>query len=171
MDSRPRPWPDEAHTPLNRQPIGHGKRNGQHTSSGANRKSNLPDSRREGDSGPRLINSLRSGNPCIRAAVKRNIDRFLEDSMFQLTKDENLKSQIVTSSWGGRRTAPYAFTEHGIAMLSSVLRSPRAVQVNIEIMRTFVRLRRLLASHADLAQKLSALERKYDRLSTTHALT
>ena len=83
--------------------------------------------------------------------------------MFQLTKDENLKSQIVTSSWGGRRTAPYAFTEHGIAMLSSVLRSPRAVRVNIEIMRTFVRLGRLLASHADLAHKLSALERKYDR--------
>jgi hypothetical protein len=68
----------------------------------------------------------------------------------------------VTSSWGGRRTAPFAFTEQGVAMLSSVLRSPRAVQVNVEIMRAFVRLRRMLQSHADLARKLVALERKYD---------
>ena len=85
--------------------------------------------------------------------------------MFQLSAEEfaDLKSQIVTSSWGGRRTAPYAFTEQGVAMLSSVLRSPRAVQVNVEIMRTFVRLRRMLESHADLARKLEALERKYDR--------
>ncbi len=85
--------------------------------------------------------------------------------MFQLNADEfrDLKSQIVTSSWGGlRRAAPYAFTEQGVAMLSSVLRSKRAVQVNIEIMRAFVRLRRMLASHADLARKLGALEKKYD---------
>jgi hypothetical protein len=98
-------------------------------------------------------------------AVKRNIERFPEDFMFQLNADEfaNLKSQIVTSSWGGaRRAAPYAFTEQGIAMLSSVLRSQRAVQVNIEIMRAFVRLRRLLMSHADLARKLAELEKKYD---------
>lgn len=78
----------------------------------------------------------------------------------------NLKSQNVISSaseWGGaRRAAPYAFTEQGVAMLSSVLRSPRAVAVNIEIMRAFVRLRRLLATHADLARKLDTLERKYD---------
>jgi hypothetical protein len=90
-------------------------------------------------------------------AVKRNIERFPEDFMFQLTDDEflNLKSQIVTSSWGGpRRAKPYAFTEQGVAMISSVLRSKRAVQVNIEIMRTFVRLRQLLASHTELAGKL-----------------
>jgi hypothetical protein len=98
-------------------------------------------------------------------AVKRNIDRFPEDFMFQLSQEEFsiLKSQIVISSWGGlRRATPYAFTEQGVAMLSSVLRSKRAVQVNIEIMRAFVRLRRLLASHADLARKLEALEKKYD---------
>jgi len=74
-----------------------------------------------------------------------------------------LKSQIVTSGWGGlRRAVPYAFTEQGVAMLSSVLRSKRAVQVNIEIMRTFVKLRRILATHEDLARKLNALENKYD---------
>jgi hypothetical protein len=98
-------------------------------------------------------------------AVKRNIDRFPSDFTFQLSKDEfaDLRSQIVTSSWGRRRTAPSAFTEQGVAMLSSVLRSPRAVQVNVEIMRTFVRLRRMLESHADLARKPAELERKYDR--------
>ncbi len=98
-------------------------------------------------------------------AVKRNIDRFPADFMFQLNKAEfaNLKSQFVTSNWGGlRRATPYAFTEQGVAMLSSVLNSKRAVQVNIEIMRTFARLRQLLASHARLARKLEALERKYD---------
>lgn len=98
-------------------------------------------------------------------AVKRNIDRFPGDFMFQLCKDEfsNLKSQIVTSSWGGRRTCPYAFMEQGVAMLSSVLNSKRAILVNIEIMRTFVRLRRILATHDELASKLASLERKYDR--------
>ena len=98
-------------------------------------------------------------------AVKRNIERFPEDFMFQLTNEEvtNLKSQIVISSWGGlRRAAPYAFTEQGVAMLSSILGSERAVQVNIEIMRAFVRLRQMLSSHADLARKLAALEKKYD---------
>jgi hypothetical protein len=97
-------------------------------------------------------------------AVKRNLSRFPEDFMFQLSREEfgNLKSQFVTSSWGGRRYPPFAFIEHGVAMLSSVLRSPRAVQVNIAIMRAFVRLWRLLASHADLAQKLDELEKKYD---------
>ncbi|MBN1908988.1 MAG: ORF6N domain-containing protein [Pirellulales bacterium] len=97
--------------------------------------------------------------------VKRNLDRFPEDFMFRLDEEEFeiLRSQFVTSSsWGGRRYPPYAFTEQGVAMLSSVLRSPRAVAVNIEIMRAFVRLRRMLASHADLARKLDALERKYD---------
>ena len=98
-------------------------------------------------------------------AVKRNIARFPEDFMFQLNEQEfhALKSQIVISSWGGlRRAIPYAFTEQGVAMLSSVLRSQRAIQVNIEIMRAFVRLRRILASHAQLARKLDALEKKYD---------
>ena len=98
-------------------------------------------------------------------AVKRNITRFPQDFMFQLTEEEyaNLKSQIVISSWGGlRRARPYAFTEQDVAMLSSVLRSRRAIQVNIEIMRTFVRLRRILQSHAELARKLDNLEKKYD---------
>ena len=98
-------------------------------------------------------------------AVKRNIERFPGDFMFQLSalEFENLKSQFVTSSWGGlRRAVPYAFTEQGVAMLSSVLHSKRAVRVNIEVMRAFVRLRQMLASNAGLARKLAALEKKYD---------
>jgi len=100
-------------------------------------------------------------------AVKRNRQRFPEDFMFQLTPEENaaLRSQIVTLETGRgkhRKYLPYAFTEQCVAMLSSVLNSDRAVRVNIEIMRAFVRLRQLLASHADLARKLDALERKYD---------
>ena len=98
-------------------------------------------------------------------AVKRNIDRFPPDFMFRLTREEfdDLRSQNVMSrSWGGRRTPPYAFTEQGVAMLSSVLRSSRAIKVNVEIMRTFVRLREILAEHKDLARKLDALERRYD---------
>ena len=82
--------------------------------------------------------------------------------MFQLSFDEAPTRDHVISSWGGRRTPPYAFTEQGVAMLSSVLHSERAAQVNVEIMRTFVRLRELLSSHADLARKLTALEHKYD---------
>ena len=98
-------------------------------------------------------------------AVKRNSERFPEDFMFPLSRQEvmNLKSQSVISSWGGsRRANPYAFTEQGVAMLSSVLRSRRAIQVNIAIMRAFVKLRRILVTHRDLARKLEALERKYD---------
>ncbi len=98
-------------------------------------------------------------------AMKRNAGRFPGDFMFQLTDAEfsDLTSQsVISSHWGGRRHRPYAFTEQGVAMLSSVLKSPRAVSVNVEIMRAFVRLRRLLASHADLAQRLDALERRYD---------
>jgi len=98
-------------------------------------------------------------------AVKRNIERFPADFMFQLNarEFEHLKSQFVISSWGGlRRAAPYAFTEQGVAMLSSVLRSKRAVLVNVEIMRAFVRLRQMLTAHADLARKLAALEKRYD---------
>ena len=128
----------------------------------------------------------------LNQTVKRNAERFPEDFMFQLSAAEfrvvvwdfcawcahvhegwvaalprfrNWKSQIVTSNPAakmGVRRRPYAFTEQGVAMLSSVLRSDRAVAVNIEIMRAFVRLRRLLASHADLARKLDALEKKYD---------
>ena len=97
-------------------------------------------------------------------AVKRNLVRFPEDFMFQLSKDEfaDLRSRSVTSSWGGRRYPPYAFTEQGVAMLSSVLRSERAVRVNIEIMRAFVRLRVMLAENATLARRLEALERNCD---------
>ena len=101
----------------------------------------------------------------LNQQVRRNLDRFPEDFMFRLDADEraNLRSQFVTSSsWGGRRYEPMAFTEQGVAMLSSVLRSPRAVQVNVEIMRAFVRLRRMLESNAELSRKLDALERKYD---------
>ena len=98
-------------------------------------------------------------------AVKRNLERFPKDFMFQLTEVEfdNLRSQsVISSQWGGRRTRPYAFTEQGVAMLSSVLRSKRAVMVNVQIMRTYVQLRRMLESHAALARKLAALEKKYD---------
>jgi len=100
-------------------------------------------------------------------AVKRNLERFPADFMFQLNAEEFqvLRSQFVTSKApgrGGRRYAPYAFTEQGVAMLSTVLNSPRAVAVNIEIMRAFVRLRLLLASNKELARRLDALEAKTD---------
>ena len=101
----------------------------------------------------------------LNRAIKRNRDRFPSDFMFQLNFQEviNLRCQIGTSSdWGGRRYKPLAFTEQGVAMLSSILRSKRAVRVNIEIMRAFVRLRYLLASNKDLARKLGELEKKYD---------
>jgi hypothetical protein len=95
-------------------------------------------------------------------AVKRNHERFPPDFMFQLSDEEleNLRSQIVMSSWGGRRYAPYAFTELGVAMLSSVLRSKRAVQVNIEIIRVFVTLREMLATNRELARKVAQLDHK-----------
>jgi hypothetical protein len=98
-------------------------------------------------------------------AVKRNIGRFPDDFMFQLTESEfrGLRSQFVTSKGrGGRRFLAYAFTEHGVAMLSSVLHSERAVQVNIAIIRAFVRIREFLSTHKDLARKLEELERKYE---------
>lgn len=100
----------------------------------------------------------------LNQAVRRNAERFPDDFMFQLTPQEvaNLRSQFVTASWGGRRTPPYAFAEQGVAMLSSVLRSPRAIAVNIAIMRAFVKLREILADHADLARKLEELEQKHD---------
>lgn len=100
----------------------------------------------------------------LNQAVRRNRDRFPNDFMFQIDHSElrNLKSQIVTSTWGGARSLPYAFTEQGVAMLSSVLRSGRAVQVNIAIMRAFVQLREILSSHAELARKLGELEQRIE---------
>lgn len=99
----------------------------------------------------------------LNQAVKRNIDRFPEDFMFQLKKEEiNLMSQFVTSSYGGRRYSVSAFTEQGIAMLSSVLNSKRAIQVNIQIMRTFTRLREMLSNHKELKEKIEELELRYD---------
>ena len=95
-------------------------------------------------------------------AVKRNLDRFPQDFMFQLSEleFENLRSQIVTSSWGGRRYTPHAFTEQGVAMLSSVLRSKRAARVNVAIVRTFVKVRQILASNRDLARKVQEHDRE-----------
>jgi phage regulator Rha-like protein len=102
----------------------------------------------------------------LNKAVKRNASRFPSDFMFQLTSNEmrDLRFQIGTSKrgQGGRRYFPYAFTEQGISMLSSVLRSSRAVQVNVAIMRTFVRLREMLATHEELRRKIDAMEKRYD---------
>lgn len=98
-------------------------------------------------------------------AVKRNADRFPSDFMFAVTPAEMriLRSQtVMSSSWGGRRSTPFAFTEHGVAMLSSVLRSERATMVNVEIMRAFVGLREALATHTALVRKLESLEQKFD---------
>ena len=105
----------------------------------------------------------------LNQAVKRNLARFPADFMFQLERRDLavLRSQIVTSSWGGRRTAPYAFTEQGVAMLSSVLRSERAIAANIAIMRAFVRMREILATHTVLARKLNELERRIDSQDET----
>src|SRR5881227_3259918 len=98
----------------------------------------------------------------LTQAMKRNTKRFPKDFVFQVTAEElrDLKSQFVISSWGGRRHLPYAFTEQGVAMLSSVLNSERAVKVNIAIMRTFVKLRQMLDTNRELAQKFSELERR-----------
>jgi hypothetical protein len=98
----------------------------------------------------------------VTQAMKRNADRFPENFVFQLTAKEfaNLKSQFVISSWGGSRSRPYAFTEQGVAMLSSALRSQRAVKVNIAIMRAFVRLREALETSRELARKFSELEKR-----------
>ena len=101
----------------------------------------------------------------LKQAVKRNIARFPVDFMFELSRAEfdNLRSQIVISSWGGIRYRPMAFTEQGVAMLSSVLNSERAVQVNIQIMRAFTKLRQMLATHDDLRRKIEEMEQKYDQ--------
>ena len=100
----------------------------------------------------------------LKQAVRRNLSRFPDDFMFELSNQEFgiLRSQFVTSSWGGARYLPMAFTEQGVAMLSSVLRSKTAVQVNIAILRTFVKLRQLIQGHKDLYEKIEKLEQKYD---------
>ena len=98
----------------------------------------------------------------LNEQIKRNIERFPEDFMFQLTEPEfeNLKSQFATSSWGGRRKLPYAFTEHGVLMLSSVLNSELAIKVNIQIMRVYTKIRNMLATHKDLLLKFEQFETK-----------
>lgn len=103
----------------------------------------------------------------LNEQVRRNPERFPEDFMFQLRKEEyeNLKSQYAISSWGGRRTLPYAFTEHGVLMLSSVLNSPTAIQVNIRIMRVYAKLREMLLTHKDVLLKLETLENQVSRNS------
>ena len=100
----------------------------------------------------------------LKQAVRRNIKRFPKDFMFELTYQElrNLRSQFVMSSWGGVRRAPMAFTEQGVAMLSSVLKSDRAIHVNIQIMRAFTQLREMLSTHKDLQRKIEEMESKYD---------
>jgi hypothetical protein len=112
-----------------------------------------------------LANLYAVPHKVMMQSVKRNIERFPDDFMFQLTRVElaNLKSQFVTSSWGGLRKRPFAFTEQGVAMLSGVLRSKRAIQVNVAIMRTFVKLRELLSDHKELAEQFSLLERKVEK--------
>ncbi|MHB9036138.1 MAG: ORF6N domain-containing protein [Armatimonadota bacterium] len=97
-------------------------------------------------------------------AVKRNISRFPSDFMFQLTSEEfdNLISQSVTSSWGGRRKLPYAFTEHGAVMAATILSSPRAVDVSVYVVRAFVQLREVLSTHAELSQKIDELNGRLD---------
>jgi len=100
----------------------------------------------------------------LKRQVRRNQERFPDDFMFSLTEDEfeNLRCQFGTSSWGGSRYLSMAFTEQGVAMLSSVLNSKRAIQVNIQIMRAFTRLRQMISSHDELREKIEAMERKYD---------
>jgi hypothetical protein len=115
----------------------------------------------------------------LNQAVKRNLSRFPDDFMFKLTAQEydnlkfhfgtsNLKSQSVISSWGGRRKLPYVFTEQGVAMLSSVLNSERAIQVNIKIMRAFVKIKQALAIHKKLALKLDLLEERFGKRLDKH---
>jgi phage regulator Rha-like protein len=101
----------------------------------------------------------------LNEQVKRNKERFPKDFMFQLIKTEfeDLKSQNATSSWGGRRTLPYAFTEHGTVMLASVLKSKKAVEANIQIVKAFVKLREIIASNKELAKRLYEMESKYDK--------
>lgn len=101
----------------------------------------------------------------LNQAVKRNFDRFPSDFMFQLTQEEwsNLRSQFVTTSWGGSRYLPYAFTEHGITMLASVLKSEKAIKMNIAIVRAFIALREVGMHYHELAVKIKELEKEYNR--------
>ena len=98
----------------------------------------------------------------LNEQVKRNMDRFPLDFMFQLTREEfiNLKSQTATSSWGGRRTLPFAFSEHGVLMLSSVLNSEMAIKVNIQIMRVYTKIRNMLSTHKEILRKFEKMESK-----------
>ncbi len=104
----------------------------------------------------------------LNQAVSRNLDRFPSDFMFTLTHQEviHLKSRTVISSWGGSRKPPSVFTEHGVAMLSAVLRSERAIQMSIAIIRAFVRMRELIAANKDIAARVEKLERSHDRTSS-----
>jgi hypothetical protein len=111
----------------------------------------------------------------LKEAVRRNIRRFPEDFMFELTSNEweNLRTQFASSSWGGKRYRPFAFSEHGIAMLSSVLHSDVAIEINISIMRAFVHIRQWALSHEELAMQLRDLEKRYDQkfMDIEHVLT
>jgi len=101
----------------------------------------------------------------LNEQVRRNIKRFPEEFMFQISTEEfkNLKSQFAISSWGGTRKLPFVFTEHGIAMLSSVLNSDRAISVNIQIIKTFIKMRQMMLSYKDLKEKIEKMESKYDK--------
>ncbi len=105
----------------------------------------------------------------LNEQVKRNVDRFPGDFMFQLSKEEwtHLKSQNAISSWGGRRKSPYAFTEHGVLMLSSILNSKRAIAINIHIMRVFNKIREMIITHKDLLLKMNELESKVANQDTS----
>jgi len=115
------------------------------------------------DSDLAVLYGVKTGR--LNEQVTRNIKRFPEDFMFQLTKEEvlNLKSHFATSSWGGVRKLPRVFTQEGVAMLSGVLNSERAVMVNIQIMRAFTQLRRMLLTNVDLRRKIEEIEKKYDK--------
>ena len=106
----------------------------------------------------------------LNEQVRRNQGRFPKDFIFELTAEEfaNLKSQFATSSWGGRRKLPLAFTEHGAIMAATILNSPRAVEVSVYVVRAFVRLRELAATHGDLAKRLDELEQKTEGLADQH---
>ena len=106
----------------------------------------------------------------LNEQVRRNRTRFPEDFIFEMTSDEftNLKSQFATSSWGGRRKLPMVFTEHGAIMAATVLNTPRAVEVSVYVVRAFVQLRELMASHRDLSERLDALEHKTEAQAMSH---
>ncbi|MFO1218118.1 MAG: ORF6N domain-containing protein [Burkholderiaceae bacterium] len=106
----------------------------------------------------------------LNEQVRRNRERFPEDFIFELSAEEfaNLKSQTATSSWGGRRKLPFAFTEHGAIMAATVLNTPRAVEVSVYVVRAFVKLRELVASHRELARRLEDLEQATESLAMSH---